>query len=91
MEYPRLAAAVKANGVFALQISGPAPVAAYGFNQINLGDSTEKLLAQLGSPFHVGQSGLEKTELWTYGPWPFSFEVGEDRVTSIRISDPTVQ
>ena len=89
-QYPYLAATVNANRVVALQISGEAPTAAYSFNQINLGDSTEKLLAQFGSPFHVGPGGLEKTELWTYGPWPFSFEVRSDRVTSIRISDPTV-
>ncbi|MBR1090955.1 hypothetical protein JQ621_26135 [Bradyrhizobium manausense] len=89
-QYPYLAATVNASRVVALQISGEAPAAAYSFNQINLGDSTEKLLAQFGSPFHVGPSGLEKTELWTYGPWPFSFEVRGDRVTSIRITDPTV-
>lgn len=68
--FPYLAAAVKANRVLALQISGTAPAAAYGFNQVNLGDSTEKLRAQFGNPFHVGPSGLGKTELWTYGPWP---------------------
>jgi len=90
-QFPYLAATVKANRVIALQISGPAPAPGYSFNQINLGDSTEKLMAQFGGPFHVGPSGLETTELWTYHPWPFSFEVREDRVTSIRISDPTVQ
>jgi hypothetical protein len=90
-QFPYLAATVKANRVIALQISGPAPLAAYSFNQVNLGDSTSKLMAQFGGPFHVGPSGLEKTELWTYHPWPFSFEVREDRITSIRISDPTVQ
>jgi hypothetical protein len=88
--YPYLAATVNANRVVALQISGEAPAAAYSFNQINLGDGTDKLLAQFGSPFHVGPSGLDKTELWTYGPWPFSFEVRNDRVTSIRINDLTV-
>ncbi|WFT92797.1 hypothetical protein QA633_31265 [Bradyrhizobium barranii] len=89
-QLPYLAAVVKANRVVALQISGPAPVATYSFNQVNLGDSTEKLMARFGGPFHVGPSGLEKTELWTYEPWPFSFEVRQDRVTSIRIADPTV-
>jgi hypothetical protein len=89
-QLPILAVTVRANRVVALQISGEAPLAAYSFNQINLGDNTEKLLTQFGSPYHVGPSGLEKTELWTYGPWPFSFEVRDDRVTSIRISDPTV-
>ena len=48
-------------------------------------------MPQFGGPFRVGPSGLEKTEFWTYQPWPFSFEVREDRVTSIRISDPTVK
>ncbi|MCS3494976.1 hypothetical protein M2189_006064 [Bradyrhizobium japonicum] len=90
-QLPYLAATVKANRVVALQVSGPAPVAAYGFNQVNLGDSIEKLIARFGGPFHVGPSGLEKTELWTYEPWPFSFEVRQDRVTSIRISDPTIK
>jgi hypothetical protein len=88
---PSLAATVKANRVIALQVSGPAPAPGYSFNHINLGDSTEKLMAQFGGPFHVGPSGLEKTDLWTYHPWPFSFEVQADRVTSIRINDPTVQ
>lgn len=89
-QLPYLAAVVKANRVVALQVSGPAPIAAYSFNQINLGASIEKLKAQFGGPFRVGPSGLEKTDLWTYEPWPFSFEVREDRVTSIRISDPPV-
>ncbi|WP_247505577.1 hypothetical protein [Bradyrhizobium sp. 1] len=82
---------MKANRVIALQISGPAPAPGYSFNQLNLGHSTERLLARFGSLVHVGPSGLEKTELWTYAPWPFSFEVREDRVTSIRINDPTIQ
>jgi hypothetical protein len=90
-EFPYLAAIVKANRTLALQISGEAPAAAYSFNQINLGDSSAKLMARFGGPFHVAPSGLEKTELWTYEPWPFSFEVRQDRVTSIRISDPTVK
>ncbi|WP_247460715.1 hypothetical protein [Bradyrhizobium sp. 62] len=71
--------------------AGRHPPSGYSFNHINLGDSTEKLMAQFGGPFHVGPSGLEKTDLWTYHPWPFSFEVQADRVTSIRINDPTVQ
>lgn len=90
-EFPYLAAIVKANRTVALQISGEAPVAGYSFNQVNLGDSTDKLKARFGGPFRVAPSGLEKTELWTYEPWPFSFEVRQDRVTSIRISDPTVK
>ena len=89
-QYPYLAATVKANRIVALQISGEAPAAGYSFNQVNLGDGIDKLMAQFGSPHHVGPSGIEKTELWTYGPWPFSFEVRGDRVTSIRINDPTV-
>jgi hypothetical protein len=31
---------------------------------------------------------LPGTDLWSYGVWPFSFEVKDGRVTSIRISDP---
>ena len=81
---PYLAAIVKADRTVALQISGEAPVAAYSFNRVNLGDSTDKLMTQFGGPFHVGPSGLEKTELWTYEPWPFSFEVRQDRSISME-------
>jgi hypothetical protein len=83
-------ATLTANRVVALQISGEAPAPGYSFNQVNLGDGIDKLMGQFASPHHVGPSGLDKTELWSYGPWPFSFEVRGDRVTSIRISDPTV-
>jgi len=89
-QYPYLAATLTANRVVALQISGEAPAPGYSFNQVNLGDGIDKLMGQFGSPHHVGPSGLDKTELWTYGPWPFSFEVRGDRVTSIRIRDPAV-
>jgi hypothetical protein len=89
-QYPYLAATLTANRVVALQISGEAPAPGYSFNQVNLGDGIDKLMGQFGSPHHVGLSGLDKTELWSYGPWPFSFEVRGDHVTSIRISDPTV-
>jgi hypothetical protein len=43
--------------VIALQVSGPAPAPGYSFNHINLGDSTEKLMAQFGAPSMSGRAG----------------------------------
>ncbi|WP_229184320.1 hypothetical protein [Bradyrhizobium oropedii] len=90
-QYPYVVGTVKAGRVIALQASGEAPVAAASFNQVNLGDSTDKLRARFGIAFHVGPSGLANTDLWSYGQWPFSFEVRNERVTSIRITDPTAK
>jgi len=57
---------------------GPAP----------LGDSTDTLADHFGASYRIGKSDQADTDVWHYGPWPFSFEVKAGRVTSIRISDP---
>jgi len=74
--------------IVALQISGQAPTKGFSFNRINLGDGTATLLQHFGSPMHIGPSGRKDTDLWDYKPWTFTFEIENDRVTSIRIADP---
>jgi hypothetical protein len=86
---PYFIAVTKAGRAVALQASGETPTPASSFSQINLGDSTEKLRSQFGAVFNVEPSGLPDTDLWSYGVWPFTFEVKNDRVTSIRITEST--
>jgi hypothetical protein len=46
------------------------------------------LMQFFGQPNHIEPSGEKGTELWTYNPWPFSFEVRDGHVSSIRIREP---
>jgi hypothetical protein len=86
--YPYFIATVRNDKIVALQVTGTAHPKAYGFNHVNLGDSTEMLTKYFGPAFRVGKSDLPDTDVWHYGPWPFSFEVKGGKVTSIRIVDP---
>jgi hypothetical protein len=87
-QHPYLVVTVHKDRIVALQITGSAAAKAYSFNGLNLGDSTETLLARFGPPEGRQPSSLKDTEVWGYGPWPFTFEVKGGRVTSIRIHDP---
>ncbi len=87
--YPYFIASVRDGRIATLQVTGPAPPKKeYSFNHINLGDSTETLIRYFGAALQVTKSDLPETDVWHYGPWPFSFEVKGGRVTSIRIVDP---
>jgi hypothetical protein len=88
-QYPYFIATVLNGRIVALQVTGEAPAKDYGFNHVNLGDSTQTLAEHFGPAFEIGKSELADTDLWTYSPWPFSFEVKAERVTSIRIIDST--
>jgi hypothetical protein len=59
------------------------------FNRVKLGDGTQVLVSIFGAAIQTKPSGEKDTDLWDYPPWPFSFEVKDGLVTSIRISDPT--
>ncbi len=74
--------------VGALQISGFEPLPGMVFNGIALGAPAEQLRARFGEPFAVTDAGLPDTELWSYQPWTFSFEVSLGKVVSIRMDDP---
>jgi len=84
-QLPYFAATVSKNRIVALQISGSAAAKGYDFNHVDLGSSTGTVLQYFGQPSRVEPSGIKDTNLWTWRPWPFSFEVKDDRVTSIRI------
>jgi hypothetical protein len=72
----------------ALQASGAAPLPGKIFNGIELGMPVEEVRKRFGEPFSVTNTGLPDTELWSYQPWTFSFEVSLGRVVSIRMDDP---
>jgi hypothetical protein len=50
--------------------------------------NTDTLLKHFGPVSDTRPAGLKDTELWSYSPWPFSFEIMDGHVTSIRITDP---
>jgi hypothetical protein len=87
--YPYLVATVQGDRIVALQITGTAPAKGYAFNHIDLGAGTDALIQHFGSPTRLAPSGAKDTDLWVYGPWPFTFEVKDGHVVSIRIFDPT--
>jgi hypothetical protein len=86
--YPYLVVTVLKGRVVALQVTGPAAAKGYGFNHLDLGATTDALVQAFGQPGHFEPSEEKDTELWTYPPWPFSFEVRDGHVTSIRVSEP---
>jgi hypothetical protein len=86
--YPYLVATISNNRIFALQVTGPVAAQGYAYNHIDLGVPTETLVQYFGQPSHFEPSEEEDTELWSYGPQPFSFEVRGGHVTSIRIQEP---
>lgn len=87
---PYLVATVQQNSIVALQVTGPAPAPGkdFSFNHVDLGDSTDTLVKYFGAARHLSPSEIKDTDVWTYGPFPFSFEVKDGRVTSIRITAP---
>jgi hypothetical protein len=85
---PYLVATVSKDKIVALQVSGPTTSKDFTFNHIKLGDDTMVLVDYFGAAYKVTPSGEKDTDLWSYSPWPFSFEVRDNRVTSVRITDP---
>jgi hypothetical protein len=85
---PYLVVTVQQSRIVALQVTGPTRARGFNFNNINLGASTDVLTQYFGKPFSVEPSDLKDTEVWSYDPWPFSFEITGGHVSSIRIVDP---
>jgi hypothetical protein len=79
---------VAKNRIIALQVSGPAANRGYSYDHVDLGATTATLVQVFGQPNHFEPSKGKGTEPWTYNPWPFSCEVRDGRISSIRISEP---
>ena len=87
-QFPYLVATVSNNKIVALQVTGPVAAKGYSFNHVDLGMTTAELQQYFGHPNHLEPSSEKDTDLLTYGPWPFSFEIKGGHVTSIRIAEP---
>jgi hypothetical protein len=86
--YPYLMVTVSKNRIVALQVTGTAAAEGYDFNHIDLGIPADAVIQMFGKPYNTAPSEEKDTELWSYGVWPFSFEVRGAHVTSMRINEP---
>lgn len=69
-----------------IQLSGSVPPrCCWRFSGLTIGDSTDALIARFGRPFSVEPVPANGATLWLYGSWPFSFEVLDGKISSIRI------
>ncbi|NEX94861.1 hypothetical protein [Caulobacter sp. 17J65-9] len=81
-----VALAYDADGrVKVLQVSGVPIAQDWAFSKVRLGETEAAAIAALGEPFAREPVPDTGAQLWTYGPWPFSFEVLDGRVVSIRL------
>jgi hypothetical protein len=85
---PYLLASIWKDRLVAIQVTGRLPADKYVFNGITLGATAESVTKQLGKPMRVGPSSQPNTDVWSYQPWTFSFELSGGRVTSMRVADP---
>jgi hypothetical protein len=90
---PYLVASIWHGRIVALQLTGPIATveqvpAEFSFNRLRLGATTDTVRAVLGPAKHVVPVPTIEAELWSYSPWTFSFEMTEQRVSSIRICHP---
>lgn len=75
-----------AGRVQSIQLTGNLWAGAWKFCGLTLGDSSEALKGRLGPPKQVETSDDPGAEQWSYRPWEFSFEVKQDRISSIRVA-----
>lgn len=69
-----------------LQVSGASAPCCWRFSGLALGDSTDAITRTFGPAFSVEPVAANGADLWLYGEWPFSFEVTNGRITSIRVT-----
>lgn len=82
---PYVVVTVASGKIVALQATGDAAVGNWSFNGVKLGSTAQDLIGILGEP--MSKEPREGYDHWSYYPYPFSFEMTEGRVTSIRIND----
>jgi hypothetical protein len=73
--------------IVALQISGNGPLDKWRFGETALGMPKADLIRTLGNPHKTEHLSDNGADLLSYAPFPFSFEVANDRVSSIRIAE----
>ena len=76
------------NKIVSLQITG-SPIrndVQIDFSGLKLGDSSRKILETVGLPLNKAAASVPNSELWNYSLHGFSFEITQDKITSIRIA-----
>jgi len=83
-----LAITVEDNLVNAIQIEGARPDEPLPFSSVSLGDSSQRLIDLLGEPAKRKSVEENGATLWSYSPFPFSFEIVDQKVSSMKIWNP---
>ena len=81
----------KLENIIALQLSGTGSHPQFTLSSIKLGDPAKWVQKVLDGPFStlpIEKRDGSKAMLWDYAPWPLSFEIKDDKVISMRISEP---
>src|SRR5882724_8593004 len=66
-----------------IQLTGRPWPDSWQFSGLTLGNSEDALRARLGEALETEPSD-EATLIWAYRPWTFSFEVHDNKISSIR-------
>ncbi len=80
--------------IAALQVSGPPDTTeldSLSFAGVHLGSPAEQVRKRFGAPLRTAQGTTAESEMWSYLPWTFSFEITGGKVTSIRIAHPALR
>jgi len=80
--------------VAALQVSGPPDTTGLdnlSFAGIHLGSPADQVRKRFGAPLRTDKGSTAESEMWSYLPWTFSFEITSGKVTSIRIAHPALR
>ncbi len=78
----------KDNRIIAVQLTGNRSPQALLFSGLQLGDKYDKVIETLGHPKARRQYGKNEAYLWDYSPLPFSLEIHNNRLYSVRIHMP---
>ena len=83
-----LAITVREDSIDAIQIAGAVPDQALSFSSVTIGDSPRRLIQVLGVPSKASLVEENGATLWSYTPFPFSFEILQEKVSSIKLWKP---
>lgn len=82
---PYLLVTINNQIVTTLTLQGRGTTQRFSFSGISLGDSSSVIVGLLGPPARVVSHEGYGSELWSYGAYPFSFEIEDNLVLSIQI------
>lgn len=72
----------------AIQLTGEPSTERFSFSSNLLGDRTSQLLDRFGEPSSLKRDPNLGSVYWEYSPFPFSFEIRNNTIYSIRVAEP---